>query len=184
MEKPRIQPLSLPLNREIQDTMNKIFPKGLPSPGLYRTIARNEGLFKDMVERGFIGPTGLFDRRTMPRSLRELIILRTCVASKNDYEFNLHVETISQTMGLTSAQIEDISREQPDKSLWKSSELDVMRLIDALVEIIEVNDEIYEAVRRHFDESTLIEITNIIGLYTGVAMIVALAKPVFDNYKK
>jgi hypothetical protein len=35
----------------------------------------------------------------------------------------------------------------------------------------------------HFDEATLIEITHLVGLYTGVAMMVALAKPNFDRYR-
>ncbi|MBN1531615.1 MAG: carboxymuconolactone decarboxylase family protein [Spirochaetes bacterium] len=182
MDTQRIQPLPLPLSAEMQETMDRIFPKGLPSPVLYRTVARNEGLFRDMVERRFIGPTGLFDRKTLPRRLRELIILRTCVAAGNDYEFRLHVETISLAMGLTAAQIADISRRRPNEALWNPGEPEVMRLIDGLVASLEVSDTLFADLRGHFDEPTLIEITNLIGLYTGVAMIVAMARPAFDNY--
>ena len=36
--------------------------------------------------------------------------------------------------------------------------------------------------RQHFDEAMLIEMTQLIGLYVGVAMQVALIRPAFDTY--
>ena len=51
------------------------------------------------IDSGWLGPTGLLDRRVLPARLRELLILRTCVAAGNDYEWQLHVNTISARMG-------------------------------------------------------------------------------------
>jgi alkylhydroperoxidase family enzyme len=136
-----------------------------------------------MVDNGLIGPTGLMDLRNLAPRLRELVLLRTCVANRCHYEFNLHVQTISERMGLTPALIDDIRQTAPNAVDWSAAELAAIRLVDALVSRREVSDEEFDAARMHFDEATLIEITHLVGLYTGVAMMVALAKPNFDRYR-
>ncbi len=40
-----------------------------------------------------------------------------------------------------------------------------------------MGDELFARLREHFDEPTLIEMTQLVGLYAGVAMLVALARP-------
>jgi len=49
-----------------------------------------------MIEMKLIGPTGLLDRKTIPAKIREILILRTCSAARNDYELNLHIKTLSE----------------------------------------------------------------------------------------
>ncbi|TGN13381.1 hypothetical protein [Leptospira ilyithenensis] len=88
-----------------------------PAPNLYRSVARNESLFIDMIDMGFIKPTGLMDRKVIPPRIREILILRTCVRTRNEYEFNLHICTISEIMGLALQEIEDIKNEHPNESL-------------------------------------------------------------------
>jgi 4-carboxymuconolactone decarboxylase len=184
MNNKRITPTPLPLSEGMQSTMNKIFPSHLPSPNLYRIVAKNEALFNDLVETRFIGPTGLFDKKRIAPLLREKIILRTCVAANNHYEFALHEETISLKMGLSLAQIQDIKNESLNPDFWESKDIVLFNLIDNLVKHIAVSDDVYKAVSDHFGESELIEIIHIIGFYTGVAMLVAVAQPQLDNYKQ
>jgi hypothetical protein len=43
---------------------------------------------------------------------------------------------------------------------------------------------LYARLRAHYDESTLIEMTQLVGLYTGVAMQVALTRPERDAYER
>jgi alkylhydroperoxidase family enzyme len=162
--------------------MAKIFPESLPAPSLYRTMARNEGLFTDLIERRIIGRTGLLDRKTFPPRLRELLILRTCVAAKNDYEFNLHVRTISEVMGLTKAEIEDLKRDDIDVDSWPPPERALIALIDGLVHDLDVEEAIFDAARAHFSDEQLLELTLLVGLYTAVSMVVALARPERDPY--
>lgn len=179
---PRIEPISADLEEPLRSKMAKIFPAELPSPNLYRTVARNESLFMAMIDMRLIGRTGLLNRKTIPSHLRELLILRTCVIARNDYEFNLHVQTISETMGLTKAQIEDVKEEKVSDELWSVQEKALIQLIDGLVNTIDVAQPVFEEARRHFSESELVEMVLLVGLYTGVAMIVALARPELDNY--
>ena len=155
----------------------------MAAPQLFLTIARNAGLFAYFVDSGLAGPTGLLDRRIIARPLRECVILRTCVATGNDYEFNLHVQTISERMGLSTAQIDDVRADTPDPGLWPAGQLCAMRLVDGLAKRLEVSAETFASAREHFDDATLIELTQLVGLYVGVAMQVALAQPLFDRYR-
>jgi alkylhydroperoxidase family enzyme len=162
--------------------MAKIFPPELPSPNLYRSVARNESLFIDMIDMRFIGPTGLMDRKTIPPRIRELVILRTCVQARNEYEFNLHVRTISEKVGLNKAAIDDLKNTRIDDTLWSNEEASLIALTDELVRTTSVSDEIFERVSKHYSEAELIEMVQLVGLYTTVAMMVSLIRPELDPY--
>ena len=183
MTDPRIAPLADPLPASVADRLARLLPPGTPAPQLFLTVARNEGMFVQMVDSGWLGPTGLWDRRVLPKTLREAVILRTCVACRNDYEFNLHVQTISARTGLTPAQIDDIRASEPAAALWDEAQRAVLQMVDALVARRGLDDAEYALVRQHHDEAALIEITQLVGLYVGVAMLVGLVRPAFDRYR-
>jgi alkylhydroperoxidase family enzyme len=50
-----------------------------------------------------------------------------------------------------------------------------MELADSLVRRLAVDDSLFESLHDHYDEPTLIEMTQLIGWYSSVAMQVALA---------
>ena len=173
---------SVPLSPVAARAMARLLPPGMKPPNLFSAFARSDALFSYMVDKELIGPTGILDRRAMPRELRECTILRTCAATRNDYEFNLHVQTISDRMGLSPAQIDDVRREQPDASLWSAQQVAAMRLVDALVGL-DVPDTLWSECRDALGEAMLIELTQLAGMYFGVAMLVALLRPAFDHYR-
>jgi 4-carboxymuconolactone decarboxylase len=183
MTEPRIAPVTAPYSPAITAAMARLLPADMAPPQIFLTFARNEGLFLKLVEGGVLGPTGLMDRRVLPPALREMVILRTCVAAGCDYEFNLHVQTISERMGLSAAQIADLRWPEPTPALWGAAELALMPLIDGLVLRREVSDAVYAPARQHHSEAALIEITHLVGLYAGVAMLAALARPQLDRYR-
>lgn len=180
---PRIAPVALPLPPDLAERMGRLLPPGLPPPQIFLTVARHAELFKEMVDGGWLGPTGLADRRRLAPALREAIILRTCTAARCGYEFNLHKQTISRRMGLSSAQIDDLRQPVLDPALWPAELQAALRLVDGLVARIDVDDATWAAVREHFDEATLLEMTQLVGHYTGVAMLAALARPAWDRYR-
>jgi len=180
---PRIDPVVAPYSTPLRERFARLLPEAMTPPAIFRAVARNEDLFLHLVDSGLLGPTGLLDRRVLPPALRELLILRTCVAARNDYEWHLHVDTISARMGLSAAQIADTRSPQPDAKLWAAHELAAMALTDALVKQLDIDDALFAQLRMHFDEATLIEMTQLVGLYTGVAMQVALARPERDIYR-
>ncbi|KQV50728.1 hypothetical protein ASC95_15370 [Pelomonas sp. Root1217] len=180
---PRIAPQTLPLPSDLAERMNRLLPAGMQPPQIFLTVARHGELFKEMVDTGLLGPTGLADRKRLAPMLRETIILRTCAMAACDYEFNLHEQTISRRMGLGDAQIADLRKAKPDAALWTPELAAVLQLVDGLVQHLDVDDATWAALRRHFDEPALIEITQLVGHYTGVAMLAALARPGFDHYR-
>jgi len=86
-------------------------------------------------------------------------------------------------MGLTKAQIEDLKVEHVSDDLWTDQERALIHLIDGLVDRIEVTQPVFDEARRHFSEAELVEMVLLVGLYTGVAMIVELARPELDSYR-
>jgi 4-carboxymuconolactone decarboxylase len=183
MTSTRISPVALPLSEPLASQMAKLIPVSMPAPQLFLSVARNAGLFEFMVFSGFIGPTGLMDRRTLPKDVRETLILRTCVATRNDYEFNLHVQTLSERMGLSMAQINDVKSGVVSSELWRDDLQVLTRIVDALVKNLSIADDLYAEATQHFTEEHLIEITQLVGLYTGVAMMVGLIRPKLDRYR-
>lgn len=183
MNNVRIQTAGLPLNSEDANRMAKLVPLNLRPPNLYLTTVRNTRLWSFLVDNNVIGPTGLMNLQSFSPKLREIIILRTCVANGCDYEFNLHVQTISERMGLSLQQINAIRFENLLPNDWLKEELVVMELVDALVKRRVVSDSEFGRARELFTDEALIEIANLVGLYTGVAMIAALVQPAFDIYK-
>ena len=181
---PRIAPVSKPYPTALAERLGRLLPPDLLAPQLFLIVARNEPLFLHMVDSGWIGPTGLLDRRTLPAPLRELLILRTCVAARNDYEWQLHVNTISARMGLSDSQIDDTRAPVPNPALWTEAQRAAMTMVDALVGLIAIDDETFGRLRAHFDEAQLIEMTHLVGLYVGVAMLVALTRPERDAYSR
>ena len=179
---PRIEPVKVNLKEPLKSKMAQIFPATLPSPNLYRSVARNESLFIDMIDMKFIGPTGLMDRKTIPPRLRELLILRTCIQAKNEYEFSLHEQTISEHMGLRKPEIEELKNENINEDFWSDEDASLIALTDELVQTTSVSDDVFERVIEHFSEAELIEMTQLVGLYTSVAMLVSLIRPNSDQY--
>lgn len=180
----KMEPLGHPLEDDLQKEMDKIFPLPIPSPNLFRIIAKNEALFKEMVETKFIGKTGLYDKKRLNPLLREKIIMRVCVSTKNDYEFALHAETISQQMGMTVEQIKDIKNTGLNKNLWTEEDIILFDLIDNLIQHNPISEDLFGNVSKHFDEKQILDIVFLIGLYNGVAMMVSFTKPEFDNYRQ
>jgi alkylhydroperoxidase family enzyme len=181
---PRIAPAAEPLSAALAERMARLLPPGMAIPQLFLTVARNEGLFLHLVDTGLIGPTGLLDRKVLSPALRELVILRTCVAAGCGYEFNLHVQTISARMGLTAAQIADVGRKDIDETLWTPAQRTAIALTDALVQRRPISDADYAAICAQHDEPTMLEISFLAGLYNTVAMVAALAQPRWDHYRR
>ena len=178
----RIAPVTVPYSAALADRFAKLLPAGTEAPVLFRAVARNEGLFNHLVDSGLLGPTGLLDRRVLPPALREALVLRTCVAWKNHYEWQLHVGTIARRMGLTDAQIADTRRARPDPALWPAQTFVLFDLVDALVQRHAVDDALFAKLRQVADDALLIEVTQLVGLYAGVGMLCALIQPEADPY--
>lgn len=178
----RIAPVPAPYSAALAGRFAKLLPPGMTPPVLFRAVARNEALFNHLVDTGLLGPTGLLDRRALPAALREALILRTCVAWRNHYEWQLHVGTIARRMGLSDTQIADTRSAKPDPALWPAQTFVLFELVDALVQHHAVDDALFARLRQVADDALLIEVTQLVGLYAGVGMLCALIQPEADPH--
>lgn len=98
---------------------------------------------------------------------RELAILRIAILNGADYEYKSHVP-----IGLK----EGISQEQIDAlgDWWQSNAFDaidraVLAYTDSMTEDVHVPDDVFDALRPHFDARELTELTTTIAAYNLVS---------------
>ena len=85
-------------------------------------------------------------------------------------------------MGLSKPEIEDLKNPCVDDDLWPTAERALIAMTDELVQKISLSDEVFERLSEDYSEAEIIEMVQLVGLYTTVAMMVALIRPEFDHY--
>ncbi|MES2482514.1 MAG: carboxymuconolactone decarboxylase family protein [Pseudomonadota bacterium] len=97
---------------------------------------------------------------------RELVILRIAVLNGADYEFRAHVP-FALKEGITQAQIDALRDGRADG--FDPRERDVLAYCDSMTREIHVPDAVFQAVRPHFNERELVELTATIAAYNLVS---------------
>jgi hypothetical protein len=67
--------------------------------------------------------------------------------------------------------------------LWREDLRILTRVVDSPVKTFELQDGLYDEARNYFSEAELIDVTQLTGLYTSVAMMVGLIRPELDRYR-
>lgn len=100
---------------------------------------------------------------------RELASLRVGLANDAMYQYSAHIPFALKD-GVRQAQIDAL----PD---WRSSsefdavEKAVLAYTDAMTDNVHVPDEIFDAVRKHFDEREIVELTVTIAAYNAMSRV-------------
>lgn len=97
---------------------------------------------------------------------RELVTLQIAVANGADYEFRAHVP-FALKEGITEAQIEALKAGRLEA--FDARERDVLAYCDSMTRDIHVPDAVFQAVRPHFAERELVELTATIAAYNLVS---------------
>ena len=103
----------------------------------------------------------------LPGALRELIIMRVALLNNAPYEADQHAP-IALKEGMTQAQLDDL----PDwehSTLFNERERAVLAYTDAMTRTIQVPDAVFDALRSHYDNQELVEITATIATYNMVS---------------
>ncbi len=103
----------------------------------------------------------------LPAQYRELVIMAIAVLNGADYEYRHHV-SIALAAGLTRAQIDELSRWR-QSSLFDAGERAVLDYAESMTRDIQVPDAVFEAVARHLDSRTIVELTATIAGYNLVS---------------
>ncbi len=109
------------------------------------------------------------DSSLTPRH-RELLILRTAVNCRADYEWEHHVVR-GREAGLSDQEIERV-KEGSDADGWEAAEALLLSAADDCQRNAKINDETYRELGNHFDDRQLLDIIATVGVYMTIAVMV------------
>ena len=103
----------------------------------------------------------------LPPRLRELAILRVGYMSGSAYEVFQH-EALARYVGLSDAQIDAIRSGDARSPVLDAAERDVMAFVEDLVANVRASDATLAAVRKHLDDSQVVDLILVSGYYMTV----------------
>jgi len=130
---------------------------------LYRML-----LHSPPVARGWLNLfTAIRQQAALAGRYRELAIMRIAVLNGADYEFQQHAP-FALKEGLTQAQLDSLESGGEPADLTDADRA-VLAFADAMTRQIRVPDDVFAAVRKHFPEREIVELTATVGGYNLVS---------------
>lgn len=135
---------------------------GVQDAHIFSTLGKSKGLFRGWLH---------FSARLMPfgklsRKESEMIIIRVASVRKCDYELDHH-RKLGARAGISPAEFDRILS-GPDAG-WGDRERSLLRAADELVTTQDISDENWAALRRHLNDSELINFVLLVGQYDMLA---------------
>jgi 4-carboxymuconolactone decarboxylase len=96
--------------------------------------------------------------------LREIVIVRVAHLNRTTYVFKQHVPQLSAPEGLTDQECDSLADWQSAKS-FSARERAALAYTDAMTCDVTVPDDVFEALRQHFNERQIVELSVLVGLY-------------------
>jgi alkylhydroperoxidase family enzyme len=130
---------------------------------LYKVLLHSPAVMEGWL--GFF--TAIRQKTKLGGRYRELAIMRVAILNRADYEYHAHLP-FALKEGSTKEQI-DALRAWQVSPLFDAAERAVLAYTDAMTKEIQVPDELFAEVRRHFDAQELVELTATIAGYNLVS---------------
>ena len=159
----RLEPLDPPFDPAIATELERIMPAGVDPLKLFRTLAHNPRV----LLRVFAG--GLLDRGSIDLRDREIVILRTCARCGAAYEWGVHVSFFAEKAGFTEAEVAATVLGQADDPAWSARDGALVRLVDELHDTSRIGDDLWQALRQHWDAAQLVELVVLTGFYHSIS---------------
>ncbi len=157
----RIRPLSPPYPEGVAQELAAMMPPGVPPLRLFRCVAHNSRVLSRLRTSSLLGPGSISLRQ------RELVILRTTARCGAEYEWGIHVAFFADKSGFSKAQIDATVRGSLD--VFDARESVLIEFCDALHDASTVEDELWDRLRKEFQDDQLIELIALIGQYHTVS---------------
>ncbi|HSY55494.1 MAG TPA: carboxymuconolactone decarboxylase family protein [Bradyrhizobium sp.] len=171
---PRIAPLEPPYAPEIQEQFDKL--KSKPPLLLFRTIATSSRAWAKL--RG----GSLLDRGPLTLREREIVIDRTTALNACEYEWGVHVAIFAELAKLSEEQVRATVAGKADAACWSAAEQTLIAAVDALHLRSTWDDEEFEALQKHYDNTKILEIIQLSGAYRTISYFAnALKLPLETN---
>ena len=99
--------------------------------------------------------------------LRELVILQVALLNRAPYEFAQHAP-VARAEGMTQAQLDALA-DWRVSALFDVRDKDVLAYAEAMTLRVQVDQPLFDAVRRHFSEREVVELTATVASYNMVS---------------
>lgn len=160
----RIAPLDPPYSTSLAETFARVMPPDREPLNLFRTMARSTRV----LQRMFAG--SLLDKGSISFRDRELVILRTCVRCRSEYEWGVHVTFFADKAMLTPKQVAATLETQVGPE-WSDRDRLLLRLVDELHEGATLSDALWLELEREFDAEQLLEVIALTGYYHTISFL-------------
>ena len=148
-------PAIAPLVEKIKGERGKVF-------NLYGML-----LHSPPVAEGWLAfLTAIRQKCSLSARIRELVIMRIAVMNGADYEFRAHTP-FALAEGITQQQIASLAA--GDVSLFDPVEQSALAYSESMTRDIHVPQAVFDAVKIHFNEREMVELTATIGAYNLVS---------------
>jgi alkylhydroperoxidase family enzyme len=152
LDRPEIAPLAARIKAE----------RGGKLLNLYRML-----LHSPPVAEGWLAClTAIRQKTGLAARVRELVIMRVAVLNAAEYEFQAHLP-FAQKESVSEAQIAALRT--GDMAPFGERERAALAYTEAMTRSIRVPDDVFAAVRRHFDDRAIVELTATVGAYNLVS---------------
>ena len=95
---------------------------------------------------------------------RELAILRVSQLNGADYQFQIHATKYAPEAGITPQQVAALDGSE-NSSLFQPAHRALLAYAGAMTTAIEVPDDVFYKLRRHYTDAQIVELTVLIGAY-------------------
>lgn len=96
--------------------------------------------------------------------LREIVIIRVAQANNYHYALRQHVPTLALADGVSLEEC-DALRDWRPSAFFNDHERSALAYADAMMAAPEVPDDVFEALRPHFNDQEIVELTVLVGTY-------------------
>jgi 4-carboxymuconolactone decarboxylase len=96
--------------------------------------------------------------------LREIAIIRVAYINRTEYVIKQHVPLLSEAEGLSHAESDALAEWQKSQ-FFSARERAALAYTDAMTRDVAVPDAVFEALRPHFSERQIVDLTVLIGIY-------------------
>lgn len=127
---------------------------------LYRVLMNSP-----VIAAGWLDFNSIIRYKTsLDAALREMIILRVSILNGAEYQARIHGASHALHAGLSVEQIAALDQWQ-DSELFTPAQRAALAWTDAMTRQIDVPDALHEALKKHFSDQAIVEITVLAGAY-------------------
>jgi len=111
--------------------------------------------------------TAIRQQTTLPAAQRELAILRVAVLNGAQYEYEAHLP-FALKEGVSESQLAALDQWQ-SSAAFSPAQRALLAYVDAMTREIHVSASVFDALRAHFDDRQIVELTATVGGYNLVS---------------